>query len=781
MPAAKTNRDYHTTRVKSAPEHRAVAAAGLADGQREYFNGLLGELLVSRNSTALIELIKNAYDADASRVIIDGKNLDNTKLGEITVSDDGVGMNAAQFERGFLTIAGRMKDSQSRRSLKFKRYYTGAKGIGRLAAHKLARYVEIESCPDPAHIKPNVEILSAAIDWDIIETKTLVSQIADSNAIVVTTTPRPKNAKSGTTIKLKRLRKKWTDVERVQFQSEVESFRPPEVLIKIPDGLIKGRLLIEQPIVADAKSDDNKFECELAGSFATGDEFWPSLAASAHWLLEIDAHSETGKVRVRISPTKRAAEESPEATQSNFAFAHPDHQIGPHFHARILIRRGETETRAFKQWLSRSYGIRVYNEGFRVLPYGEPQNDWLSIDADYRSRPKTLSYLESTEFGAGPDDANEGLSIIGNNGYFGAVYLTSTGATNLRMLINREGFVADQAFENLVSMIRTAVYLSVRVRAAASLSRREDRREQREVAAANRLELKQAVEATVEKATKSAREAKELAAKGDVVAAKAKIDEAAGHFTQGAEISDRLMTEGAILRVLASVGTQMTAFVHEINSILSMVTVLEEAVAEIEQNLVLAPNQRHRLSQLRGSIEELRRGIERQASYLTDIVSPDARRRRARQKLAPLFDAGLRLTAAAVAKRGIEVTNEIPPDLKSPPMFRSELTVVFSNLLTNAVKAAGIDGIIRASGRMDENGRVIIRIENTGVAVSLDEGEKWFRPFESTTTETDPVLGQGMGMGLPITPNILEEYGGLVQFCRPSRGFATAIEITFPK
>ena len=43
MPAAKTNRDYHTTRVKSAPEHRAVAAAGLADGQREYFNGLLGQ------------------------------------------------------------------------------------------------------------------------------------------------------------------------------------------------------------------------------------------------------------------------------------------------------------------------------------------------------------------------------------------------------------------------------------------------------------------------------------------------------------------------------------------------------------------------------------------------------------------------------------------------------------------------------------------------------------------------------------------------------------------
>ena len=55
MPAAKTNRDYHTTRVKSAPEHRAVAAAGLADGQREYFNGLLGQTFLPALKTALVD------------------------------------------------------------------------------------------------------------------------------------------------------------------------------------------------------------------------------------------------------------------------------------------------------------------------------------------------------------------------------------------------------------------------------------------------------------------------------------------------------------------------------------------------------------------------------------------------------------------------------------------------------------------------------------------------------------------------------------------------------
>jgi len=63
-------------------------------------------------------------------------------------------------------------------------------------------------------------------------------------------------------------------------------------------------------------------------------------------------------------------------------------------------------------------------------------------------------------------------------------------------------------------------------------------------------------------------------------------------------------------------------------------------------------------------------------------------------------------------------------------------------LLTNAVKAAGDEGKIRAEGQHIGD-TVIVRIENTGVAVDLSESERWFRPFESTTTSVDPVLGQG--------------------------------------
>src|SRR5439155_9471755 len=133
----------------------------------------------------------------------------------------------------------------------------------------------------------------------------------------------------------------------------------------------------------------------------------------------------------------------------------------------------------------------------------------------------------------------------------------------------------------------------------------------------------------------------------------------------------------------------------------------------------------------------------------------------------------------AADKRLVEISNRIPPDLKSPAMFPAELMVVFSNLLTNAVKACRKNGRILASGRAKPNKTTVIRLENTGERVRLTDSEKWFLPLKSTTVETDHVLGQGMGMGLPIVRNILEEYGASVNFVEPHEDYTTAIEIIF--
>jgi signal transduction histidine kinase len=236
-----------------------------------------------------------------------------------------------------------------------------------------------------------------------------------------------------------------------------------------------------------------------------------------------------------------------------------------------------------------------------------------------------------------------------------------------------------------------------------------------------------------------------------------------------------------MLGVLASVGTQLAAFIHEINALIGMAEAVEASITRLREGPALPLPAKHELSRLHGDMGTLRRSLERQASYLLDIVTPDARRRRVRQSLSGRFDTGARLVRHLAERRQIAIINEIPSDLKSPPMFPAELTAVFANLLTNAVKAAGTGGRIHAMAVRNSDGTITLIIENTGVEVELTLAERWFKPFESTTTEVDPVLGQGMGLGLPITRDLLAEYGADIKFVNPQPGYSTAIQIVFPR
>ena len=246
-----------------------------------------------------------------------------------------------------------------------------------------------------------------------------------------------------------------------------------------------------------------------------------------------------------------------------------------------------------------------------------------------------------------------------------------------------------------------------------------------------------------------------------------------------AEDFEDLISEHMLLYVLASVGTQMAAFVHEINALLGASQTIEQVLEGVLAEDGLSLDERRRFRRTLNVATELKRSLERQASYLMDVVTVDARRRRSRQRLCERFDAAVRLVQHQAKRRGIKIDNRIPSELRSPPMFPAEIIAIFANLLTNAVKAAGEDGHILASASSTDE-QVRILIQNTGTAVQLNDAERWFKPFQSTTSEVNPVLGQGMGLGLTITRNLLENYGAIVKFVQPDSQFATAVEIILP-
>ena len=417
-------------------------------------------------------------------------------------------------------------------------------------------------------------------------------------------------------------------------------------------------------------------------------------------------------------------------------------------------------------------------EGFRVLPYGD--DDWLSIDADYASRARQLDMLKDMPLveELEGEDPDKGLTRLRHSNYFGGVLLTQEGAPTLRVLVNREGFVPEAAFDTLVRLVRTGVDLCTRVRAAANLKerlrRREERRKTHGGAGEDRIPLPDLIAA----ARTSVGEARQLVGQGDHDAAQSKMRDALHTMEEAKNRADSVVSEGSLFHVLASVGTQMAAFAHEMNALLGASQTLREGLKAILEDPSLSTVQRRRVRLVWAAAVDLAQWIERHASYLVDVVTPDARRRRSRQSVADRFDAAVRLVRRSAERRKIQIENRIPAGLKTPPMFPAELTTVFSNLLTNATKAAEEGGRIVASAVSDDD-CLQVRVQNTGVAVDLGEAERWFEPFESTTEEVNPVLGQGMGLGLTITRRVLDYYGIEIAFVQSDPPFATAIEMVF--
>lgn len=114
----------------------------------------LGEELVSDEVTAIVELVKNAYDADATfahvsvdtveRLPVEGARF-TREIGYITIADDGMGMDRHDIERGWLIISlsgKRLMKGQGLTTPK-GRVPLGDKGLGRLSTQKLGRNLEM--------------------------------------------------------------------------------------------------------------------------------------------------------------------------------------------------------------------------------------------------------------------------------------------------------------------------------------------------------------------------------------------------------------------------------------------------------------------------------------------------------------------------------------------------------------------------------------------------------------------------------------------------------------
>lgn len=305
----------------------------------------LGEELNPSVDQGIIELAKNAYDADASEchVWLDGKGSSDT----IVIEDDGSGMTAEEIIGGWLVLGGSSKSTH--KLTPRGRRPAGNKGLGRLAALRLGRVAHLKSRPGDGYE------YSVVIDWQRFEAVQTVDDVELEVERVASTAPR------GTSIELRQLR---------ALVGRVDARRLARALVLLADPFddIKGsfRPHLHSDAFADlaARVEQRYFdqaEYHLVASVRAGS----AVAQVKDWRGEVlwsAAHGDLSKTNQLY--------EVPDSDIDLWAFI---------LNAQSFQSRS-VQLSTVKEWLESFGGVHIYVNGLRVAPYGNPGNDWLDMN-----------------------------------------------------------------------------------------------------------------------------------------------------------------------------------------------------------------------------------------------------------------------------------------------------------------------------------------------------------------------------------------------------------------
>ena len=166
---------------------------------------LLGDQLIRDARLAVFELVKNSYDADASRVTVLLERVASPESGRIVVSDDGEGMDYTTVTNVWLEPGTDYRTLQREHGVRTARHHRlplGEKGVGRFAAHKLGRRIRLTT-----RSAGQTEV-TVDIDWDELATNEYLDQV--SVKVLQRKPERFTGRATGTEIEVRSLREPWT-------------------------------------------------------------------------------------------------------------------------------------------------------------------------------------------------------------------------------------------------------------------------------------------------------------------------------------------------------------------------------------------------------------------------------------------------------------------------------------------------------------------------------------------------------------------------------------------
>lgn len=358
---------------------------------------ILGKDLIINDYIAILELVKNSYDAHADKVVITFED------DAITIADNGKGMTLDDLENKWLFIGYSAKkdnteddDMDDSYRSKIRRHYAGAKGIGRMSCDRLAQELHIITKSRKSQTVENLYI-----KWNEFENKqkSLFESIKLKHESSVEDYVFPDDGKTGTVLILKGLNESWDSAKKIALRKSLEK------LINPFSGTDNFKIEIVSKIDIDNDSDDKNQKVNGIIENTIAD-----VLTLKTTLIESNLNKDKIVTRIIDRGTLMY-----EIEEENKYGGLTDAQINLYY-----LNRAAKYNFSLKMGVQPvQYGsVFLFRNGFRILPYGNEYDD--SWQLDHR--------------------AQQGYNrFIGTRDLFGRVDVETDNIENFKEVSSRDG------------------------------------------------------------------------------------------------------------------------------------------------------------------------------------------------------------------------------------------------------------------------------------------------------------------------------------------------------
>ena len=715
---------------------------------------MLGDQLIKNELIALVELIKNAYDADASWVKVSfvdfGDDYSVKPSSKIVIEDDGCGMNADILKKHWLNPA--TPDKLKRKAVTPKtpkgRILQGEKGIGRFAIFKLGKKITITTRRQKQDENGNFvnigEDVENVLSYDFsrydndflreegkdkdlylenltveLDQREPVTIIAKN--IALGSTKRERNP-YGTIIEITDLKTKWTSERINRIQQNIGKLLPIFSQNQKEDfsvWIYKDTVLHESQD-SYKKVLDNCLKAKSVfkvtdGRYVAGSNIISFDLNGENVRLSFDDPDIRALTQFKYFKELEKKNESVECGSFKFEFYIFDLNTDSENPSKFYMDKDEKS-------VIKEHRIYLYRDGVRVMPYGDPEDDWLRID-----------------MARGTSRANEFLS---NDQVVGCVYISQEENPNLKDKTNREGLIEEgRALEDFISVLQLVLrYLRAKPFAKYLIDKQR------------KIEINQMKKGKPSELIETAK--KQYAS-----------DEKALAFLESFERSykrEKRVYEDRIQKTenLAAVGLSIETASHDVMLLIGKVADQQEALI---RELMLGEdidreNLISRLTMMRGAISMIQTQMKD-----VQLLFPSTKSKTKSINVKQIIEKVYNLYRRAFSENDISVEISVSRQPLVVKTTDAVLLQVFINLFDNALYwLKTINGERKILITLDgDNQRMLF--SDSGPGIQPDDEDYIFEAFYSGKGE------EGRGLGLYIARQLLDRYDYSIDLATFSR------------